>query len=404
MKKICSETQLRENDRPTLILQNKALQEEVRRLTHLLKRHTSEECMQCLEPEYEVGDKYLNTVIRQQNDDNFDSGLVLKADSIHDTDCNKEVLISRLERSSAIMCDNNNKINEAQSPCVGEACEGVDKVDQFQHGPNCALNSQKLFKSKAVMNSYKSENKNLKQEIHQMKDVYENHMKICGHNKLTRKSVEKMTTEDGQNNLVEDLQRKLSVEERTKKDLLMCLQEQESKCMLLENKLSLNENISTTAVHKLEDLVDVILQQRSNTYDTEKIKLAPDIERILTELTISFVSMHEEIVEGNELTRESICKSTDTILHALRYEHDSNVPKERPKNNTIRQGGSYYKNCIPRNGIEELEHVKESIEGVQQTIYEYGCEIRKVEEERDRLQEELIRMVEMMKTKDEEYG
>jgi len=150
-----------------------------------------------------------NKISKMATEEQTDSGLFMREDSMntrsrlvnnslrYDPSTTKEVLISRLERTEELKDE------------MGVQTSRID--DQKE--------------SKAVVEIYKDENHKLKDEITQMKDVYEKHMRIC--KPQAKRSIEKINPQT--EIVIEELNKKLSEQEEDRQVLVRQLRQQESK-------------------------------------------------------------------------------------------------------------------------------------------------------------------------------
>lgn len=258
-----------------------------------------------------------------------------------------------------------------------------------------------------------SEIQTLKEENQRMKEVYESHMRACANNaRIARKS----SSATIQSFELEELRRKVQILESLKEKLEKALAEKLSECSKLQQELSeLNKGVvSQHAVDKLEDLVDVILQKKKSSSEclTDVPSMQNNIDpKSLKDIVGSTISsLHDELVSDHETTRQSIKDSTNKVISAIQIHlasHARNIGTSsaahvnRNKASPRKYG---YTGNPPKNSLEEVELIRDRLDHLQDTIHGRENDMRKTQKDRDRVQEELVKMMELMKKKDEELG
>ena len=328
---------------------------------------------------------------------------------------NQEIIISRIEPLDS----------QIESPCkllnvYGDrgATENQTNVNSnnnnssktsnssFKHSNKCVMLSEELFENKAVLNSYKDENTKLKHELSEMESVYENHIKVCKN--VLKKSQEKLNSVS-QTELIESLNKKLFEQDEEKCTLNQQLEEEKKKCRELEDAMK-QLQLKAFSMDKLDELVDIIFQKRSSL-DMPTNNLCLDDKHF--ELSKKFSSLQEHICKEHHKTTERVKRFFEQTAEVINLEHSSrNIDKnsKERRNTTVKKHYDEYAMkkhpylVKSGNAIEDLDNIRCKIESVQQNIYMHSIEVCKLDEERDRLQEELVKMVELVKRKDEEIG
>lgn len=328
---------------------------------------------------------------------------------------NQEVIISRIEPLDS----------QFESPCkfpnmYGErgATENQANANSsnnnasrmsnpsFKHSDKCVTISEELFENKAVLNSYKDENIKLKHELSEMESVYENHIKVCKN--ILKKSQEKLNSVS-QTELIESLNKRLFEQDEEKCTLNQQLEEEKKKYRVLEEAMK-QLQLKVFSMDKLDELVDIIFQKRSSL---DMPISNPCLEDKHFELSKKFSSLQEHICKEHHKTTERVKKFFEQTAEVINLGHSSrNVDKNLKERRSTPVKKHYDEYAMKKhpylvksgNAIEDLDNVKGKIESVQQNIYMHSIEVCKLDEERDRLQEELVKMVELVKRKDEEIG
>lgn len=392
MRKICSDTNVRNDDYSKLLLKNKALQDELDALKHPLPAHQKK---QPTVTNTEILKKNLTELSSHVDSSQKEvTGLSPQQErNQHIQTMNKEVIISRMEASQTDM----------------EVCPTIEGRSISEGG----------------MVGDASETNRLKQEIAQMREIYESHMKVCT-NRATRRSASSSSQVHQDSACVEEMRRKIIILEQTIDELQKNLKYKEKYCEQLQEQIYCLKNnnnnggdISPVALSKLEDLVDVIMQQKQPT-STTSISTSQsavfDTEVLKSVVSNSLHAFQDELFSDHESMRQSIKNSTCEILTAV--ESIQNSRREvrtlsrnreqlsaRKVNGTVTERRSpYVRSKAGIESIDELEGIRERIDNLQQIIFGRESEVRKIENERDRYSEELIKMVELMKKKDEEHG
>ena len=215
----------------------------------------------------------------------------------------------------------------------------------------------------------------------------------------------------------------------------------------VEHQQQQKNYIDAEAVSKLEDLVDVILQKKkSSTRSDEslhRVTTSSSLVNLMTDreesirgiVSTTLGSFNDESNADHQATRQTIKEATSQILEAINNvatcDHDSlmdvgNTQQQqqyKPYNKSRYDNSSCCNNndnnTYPRtrNGgatpiatssatasLEEVDTIRDRLDHLQQTICGRESDFRKIHKERDRIQQELVRMVELMKKKDEELG
>lgn len=151
-------------------------------------------------------------------------------------------------------------------------------------------------------------------------------------------------------------------------------------------------------------------------------------------------SFNDESNADHQATRQTIKEATSQILEAINVaacewnslmdtttqrvtQHQHQQQQQKSCNDVLTCRNNKIKNnnnnaySKKRNGgatpiatssatasMEEVDMIRERLDHLQQTICGRENDFRKVNKERDRIQQELVRMVELMKKKDEELG
>lgn len=276
----------------------------------------------------------------------------------------------------------------------------------FKHSGKCVMLSEELFENKAVLNSYKDENTKLKHELSEMESVYENHIKVCKN--VLKKSQEKLNSVS-QTELIESLNKKLFEQDEETCALNQQLEEEKNKCRELEEAMK-QLQLKAFSMDKLDELVDIIFQKRGSL-DMPINNLCLEDKHF--ELSKKFSSLEEHICKEHYKTTERVKKFFEQTSQIINLEHssrkiDKNL-KERQNTPIKKHYDEYAMKKHPYlvksgNAIEDLDNIKCKIESVQQNIYMHSLDVFKLDEERNRLQEELVKIVELVKRKDEEIG
>lgn len=421
VRKICSDTSVRNDDYSKLLLKNKALQIKLESLKVQLSKQQKNSF-----PAVANGVMATPTNVSEELNHHVDSGFLTKHSSQEGGGCtnnnnninsnnnniqNKEVLISRMEPSQTEI-DAQTENNTVFTPSIG-----VDNNAVFTPSRN------------------EEETKRLKQEITQMREIYESHMKVCT-NRVARRSASSSSQFQQESVYVEETRRKNIMLEQTIDELQKNLKYKEKYCEQLQEQIysmknAMNNNtggdISPVALGKLEDLVDVIMQQKqpSTTSITTTSSTTPssalfDTEVFKSVITNSLHTFQDELSSDHETMRQSIRNSTREILSAvesIRNDRKADASaKTNRKNVEQLSARSVNRSCVTERrspyvhskagieSIDELEGIRDRIDALQQTIFRRESDVRKIESERDRYSEELIKMVELMKKKDEEHG
>ena len=272
-----------------------------------------------------------------------------------------------------------------------------------------------------VSNACKEENVKLKQQITQMKEVYENHIKVCT-NWSARKSLSS-TSDHHESACAEEMRRKIIILEKTINDLESNLKYKERYCGELQQEVVRikSTEISPNAVSKLEEFVDLIMKHKQqsasniNCTPLSSSSFSIDTEVLKSVVSNSLHSLQDELIGENQTVRQTIKNSTKEILSAVQSIHAQNTRKlsspivMKKDSRSVNVSGTRRSPCIVRSkagieSIEEIEGIKDRIDNLQQLVFGRENEVRKIEMERDRLSDELIRMVDAMKKKDEECG
>ena len=278
---------------------------------------------------------------------------------------------------------------------------GVDLNSQTNHEKHNENVEELLGK----LHSKKNEVRKLKEENLEMKRIYENHMKICGNQKY---AAERVTTRN-ENAITHD-------NARTKSEMIGSLQvnmksgfhDLQEKYSILENKLTdLSSKLnSNSIITKIEHLAEFISTE-NNTGLTFSTDCNPELDQLKSDLMSNFFSVQDEVHKGHLETREEIISATKEIIDSILYSKKV-INGESNDDIGVRYFDEKCNNNIfhinPNNSVSELETIKERLGNIQHSISESINEKRRAELERNKLQEELVKMVETLKRKDKELG
>jgi len=385
-RKFQSESQLIvDPEKNQLLKENKCLVEKIEELeghVNMLERRGTEGMSR-----NHVGE---NKISKMATEEQTDSGLFMREDSMntrsrlvnnslrYDPSTTKEVLISRLERTEELK---------------DEMCVQTSRIDDQKE-------------NKAVVEIYKDENHKLKDEITQMKDVYEKHMRIC--KPQAKRSIEKINPQT--EIVIEELNKKLSEQEEDRQVLVRQLRQQESKYTEMNEAFrSLQQN--NCSVQKLDELVDIILQKK-NSSESMTSSNGDNLRQLQVDFAGKISLLQDEIAKKHQVTREKIRNYIDKALSGVASTSNHGTPKIKSSSyNSLvfdewgANMGAKSSSMLKAGGsIHELEVMKSRIDNIQQSVYSHENEMRLVQDERNHLQEELVKMMELMKKKDEELG
>lgn len=299
---------------------------------------------------------------------------------------------------------------------------GGNSKNNIDSGVSLSVHSQELVEELELK---QNEIEKLKIENKEMNDVYVSHMKIC-------KAVVERENSTPQRYTIERSQSQPDCDRvsRTKSDALTSLQSNvrtgfdhlAEKYNDLEKKLSdISTTLGSNNIHtKIERIATLITKERSGEGAALPGDWNRELEHLKADIFSNFLTVQDEVHKGSQETREEIKTATKVIIDYVQQndrqsERNNHVmDEERYQNVSSRRKGRAYdeKSTImgdilhmgTSNSIAELETIKERLGNVQHSISESNNEKRKIENERDRIQSELVKMVDTLKRKEEEIG
>ena len=317
-------------------------------------------------------------------------------------------------------------------------------VDGFDHGPQCKRYWQQTCDNKNMAEFYENEIAKLKTRLADMRQSQVEHMQVCEYRTEVVEEVQmKVRSEDNmaedeyveQEKLIVRLNSELVTEQEKSQDLQATVEEMRRRCtvserrmeeILLEQPFAVTKSDIMSRDRNLElekqqnNKLDQILSRLMEIGTNENI---PEVLQSLNgELKDGFVHIKSELGDGNKKTRDTVKRCAEKILEVLKSRSSSRdtIFCEKSGNMTNRDGrksilnfddwgfdlidgkNNYLSRQQAGGALDDLERVKNKISGIQTSIKEYVNRVRELEDERDKLQEELVKSLEMMKRKDEE--
>lgn len=251
------------------------------------------------------------------------------------------------------------------------------------------------------LDAHKKEVDKLRNENLEMKQVYENHMKVCGNQK--------------NDSITENIRSKSEALGNLHVNVKSGFSHLEEKCVALESKLTdISSKLnSSSIVSRLDHLTDSISRKNINE-NSHSIDMSAEVEQLKSDLLSNFFTVQDEIHKGHEEIRREISSAKLVIIENMFQtgNRDENANEERRSDTPgIRKNGtSYYDEKrsnfyhVSTDSVSELETIKERLGGIQHSISESINEKRRAELERHKLQDELVKLVETLKRKDQELG
>jgi len=236
----------------------------------------------------------------------------------------------------------------------------------------------------------------LRDENLEMKQVYENHMKIC----LTQKG-SNVNARPSKSELLGTLQTDFKSGFGNLKDYYSNL---EHKISEMASKLD-SENVST----KLDQIVQLVASNSHTPTAHPTLVASPALDTLKSDLCSNFFSVQDEMQKGHELLNNKIASSTQEILNNLAVASSEDGSFRTTERNVIcdeKRTARHHNMFLTGSNdtVGELETMKERLGGVQQAISESINEKRRADLEIERLKDQLLTMVETLKRKNEELA
>jgi len=312
--------------------------------------------------------------------------------------------------------------NEKLTKTISEQKQEIESLlAKFNSGytlmDSCQNSTESLIKRTPSLSD--TDVQKLKEENSRMREVYESHMRVCTQNttRLVRKSSSVISHSEN-----EELKKKILMLECSQAEIERHLHEKAAECKQLHEEITKlkTSDMSEYAVNKLEDLVDVILQQKSSSSNclinatSSSVISGIDTDSLKSIVTSSLSALQEELRLDHESTRERIKNSTHKILNEVQcFKHHLQEDGCRPRKRVVLGHHQAPPPPLPptvqpvaamMNSIDEVELIRDRLDHLQQTIYGRESDFRKLHKDRDRVQGELVKLMELMKRKDEELG
>ena len=263
------------------------------------------------------------------------------------------------------------------------------------------------------IDAWKKENERLKHENEQMKDIYINHMRVC--NSTGKKQSLASIALD------QEIEPKYELAEKEQRvqDLENKLAQEQSRCLKLQEELkSYQSEFFVASLESIENAVKSLLDQNHDSKDNETLTAV--INQFNTDITENFLHVQDFIQSAHIMTREKIfahierCsnqKISRTPTREVKVENGSSrESKHKQKRNFIylenlKSRFKFFNVHAKSNALwfeSSCFYISDSLSSIQQSIHGYECQVNEIEEERDRLHEELVKLVDVLQNKDEE--
>jgi len=232
----------------------------------------------------------------------------------------------------------------------------------------------------------KKEVTKLRGENLEMKQIYENHIKICGSQKGDS-VVENMmrTKSESYGNLQTNVKSGFHHLEKIYSSL--------------DEKISEMSSVSRNNLSSLSSKLDHIVNGASGGNVSLSIDLATEIEQLKSDILRNFFTVQDEMHKGHEELRKKIASTTAEICSNI-------ISNERNSKTTFsdEKRGHFFQTNVSDNSIGELETIKEKIGGIQHAINESVNEKRRAEIQIQKLEDELKKLMETLRRKEKEIG